>query len=78
MEYRVYLYPDYTLRGVQTIPCTTLEQAQELEQIGREDGYYKYMLVVYDVVNDYPLETKSIYYDNYDYNKPITRERKGR
>lgn len=67
MEYRVYLYPDYTLKGVQTVICTTLEQAQELEQIGREDGYYKYMLVIYDVVNSYPLDTKSIYYDNYDY-----------
>lgn len=76
MEYRVYLYPDYTLRDAQTISCTTLEQAQELEQIGREDGYYKYLLIVY--VNDMPIDSKFIYYDNYDYNKPITRERKGR
>ena len=75
MEYRVYLYSDYTLRGVQKVICTTLEQAQELEEIGKEDGYYKYILVVYDVVNDYPLETKSIYYDNYDYNKATTRKK---
>lgn len=73
MEYRVYLYPDYTLRGVQTILCTTLEQAQELEEIGREDGYYKYLLIVY--ANDMPIESKYIYYDNYDYNKAITRKK---
>lgn len=73
MEYRVYLYPDYTLRGVQTIPCTTLEQAQELEEIGREDGYYKYLLIVY--ANDMPIDSKYIYYDNYDYNKAKTRKK---
>ena len=73
MEYRVYLYPDHTLKGVQTVICETLEQAQELEQIGREDGYYKYMLVIYDVVNSYPLDTKSIYYDNYSNTYKKTR-----
>jgi len=78
MEYRVYLYPDYTYKNVKTVLCKTIEQVQELEQIAREDGYYKYLLVVYDIVNNYPLETKSIYFDNYDYELNRSYKKKGR
>ncbi len=68
MIYKVYLYPDYTYKNVKTIICDSLEKAEILEQVGREDGYYKYMLAIIDNVYNMPLSTKTIYYE-YDYSK---------
>lgn len=68
MIYKVYLYPDYTYQNVKTIICDSLEKAEILEQVGREDGYYKYMLAIIDNVYNMPLSTKTVYYE-YDYSK---------
>lgn len=79
IEYRVYLYPDDTLKGYEFYNCKSLEEAQYYEEMGRLYHYYKYILYVRDVINEIPLDVKPIYYeDYYDYNKPKTRKRKGR
>lgn len=69
LEYKVYLYLDSSLKNPKTATFTSLEKAEELYQIGLEEGCYKYILVVRDIENDIPIETKSIYYDDYDFDK---------
>lgn len=79
-EYKVYLYLDSSLKVCRTANFTSLEPAEELYQIGFEEGCYKYMLIIRDIERDMPIETKSIYYDNYRYNnheydRPKTHKR---
>lgn len=74
-EYKVYLYLDSSLKEYRTATFTSLERAEELFQIGLEEGCYKYILVVKDIEQDMPIDTKSIYYDNYRYDKPKKRTR---
>lgn len=74
-EYKVYLYLDNTLKECRVATFTSLERAEELFQIGLEEGCYKYILVVKDIEQDMPIETKSIYLDDYRQEKPRTRKR---
>lgn len=77
-EYKVHLYLDNTLRNYRTVVFDSMEKAEELFQIGLEEGCYKYILIITDVEHDMPIDTKSIYYDDYINKMEKTRIRKGR